>query len=137
MQVVELADQHLLAEYREIKMLFKSLVRSSKSKNGIDKKRISPTYTLNKGHAYFFYDKVLFVEKRFDELVREMKRRGFATNAKNLYDPQFDYSCITEDLRNDYTPNEAEIEINRERIREKIALKPQFYKYMGERIYGD
>ena len=36
-----LADQHLVAEYREIKMGPKALSKSLYSKNGVDKNRIS------------------------------------------------------------------------------------------------
>lgn len=51
--VQELHQKHLLAEYREIKMLPKSLVRTLNSKSGLDKSKISRHYTLNTGHGYF------------------------------------------------------------------------------------
>jgi len=70
-----LMNQHLIAEYREIKMLPKSLVRSIKSKKGFDKKRISKTYTLNEGHAYFFYNKLTFIENRFEDLLNENEKK--------------------------------------------------------------
>lgn len=55
-----LADQHLVAEYREIKMGPKALSKSLYSKNGVDKKRVSKEYTLNTGHTYFFMIKINF-----------------------------------------------------------------------------
>ena len=55
--VEELMDQHLIAEYREITMVPVSLARTLSSKTGLDYKKISKSYTLNKGHVYFFYDK--------------------------------------------------------------------------------
>ena len=45
--VRELYDQHLIAEYREITMIPAALNRTLKSKNGLDKSRISDNYTLN------------------------------------------------------------------------------------------
>jgi deoxyribonuclease (pyrimidine dimer) len=55
--VEELMDQHLIAEYREITMAPVILARTLSSKTGLDYKKISKSYTLNKGHVYFFYDK--------------------------------------------------------------------------------
>ena len=52
----ELHDQHLVAEYREIFMVGSSLQRSLKSANW-DPKNIPVSFTLNKGHVSFFYDK--------------------------------------------------------------------------------
>ena len=58
----KLADQHLFAEWREIKMIPPALMRSLKSKNEQDIiSKISNTYTLNKGHVTFFYDKINFL----------------------------------------------------------------------------
>ena len=67
-----LADQHLVAEYREIKMGPKALSKSLYSKNGVNKNRISKEYTLNTGHTYFFYDKNKFLERRLKLVIEEM-----------------------------------------------------------------
>lgn len=132
--VRELTDQHLVAEYREIKMLPKALVRTLKSKNGLDKSKISKNYTLNTGHGYFFYDKLIFIENRFTELVSEMYYRNFKTNSCSLYDKDYDYSLITKDLRNDYTPTIDAINLNKERINLRISQKPSFYKYFSKKL---
>ena len=50
----ELHDQHLIAEYREITMVPAALRRTLNSKKGLDESKIPSTYTLNKGHVYFF-----------------------------------------------------------------------------------
>jgi deoxyribonuclease (pyrimidine dimer) len=55
--VEEFMDQHLSAEYRKITMVPASLTRTLLSKTGLDYKKIPKSYTLNKGHVYFFYDK--------------------------------------------------------------------------------
>lgn len=132
--VQELYDQHLVAEYREIKMLPKALVRSIKSKQGLDITKIPSQYTLNKGHGYFFYNKLKFIEKRFSELITEMHSRGFTTNFVNLYDVDFDYSCIHtfgHNLFNDYSPSEIEKDVNVTRIKLRYSEKQNFYKYKG------
>lgn len=121
-----LADQHLVAEYREIKMLPKALLRSMNSKKGLVMTRISPVFILNTGHGYFFYNKIGFIIKRFNEIIQEMQSRGFATNYTTL-----SIDWIPEYLKNDYTPPNKEILVSLERIEDRISQKPEFYKYRG------
>jgi deoxyribonuclease (pyrimidine dimer) len=114
--VTELSQQHLVAEYREIARLPKNLVKSlTRPSKPFDFNEIPPTYTLGTGHVKYFYDKMLFLEKRFDQLVTEMLRRG--------YNPTFRDSSIfrPHDNRfyNDYIPTEEALEINRQRIKER------------------
>lgn len=54
----ELTDQHLFAEFREIKMVPKALARSLKGRRprGV-LEAIPKEFTLNTGHVMFFYDK--------------------------------------------------------------------------------
>ena len=66
-----------MAEIREIKMLPKTLVKSLKSKKGVNPNRISKTYILNTGHGYFFYNKIPYIEKRFDMLIKIFKKGEF------------------------------------------------------------
>ena len=70
--VSELLDQHLVAEYREIKMLPKMLCRSLASKKGFNLSSVSADYTLNKGHGLFFYNKLGFIIDRFELLLCEI-----------------------------------------------------------------
>ena len=126
--VTELTDQHLIAEYRELPMVPQALRRTLKSKAGFDRKRISPIYTLNRGHVTFFYDKLKFLEKRYIELVFEMQKRGFNPDV----DRDHKLSDLPSFLYNDYCPHKKEVEINRERIRQSISEKPDFYRYKGK-----
>lgn len=120
-----LCDQWLVAEYREVKMGPKALSRSLGSLLGVDKKRISPTYTLNTGHTYFFYDKNKFLERRLAQLVEEMQFRGFETNFTELIDDKYDYHPATfnEEWWNDWQPDEAALNINMERLHERLLQK--------------
>ena len=63
--VSELTDQHLIAEYREITMVPAALKRTLNSKAGFSKNKIPDKFTLNRGHVYFFYDKGLYLDKRY------------------------------------------------------------------------
>jgi len=124
-----LTDNHLIAEYRETKMSTYNYVRSKNSKNGIDKSRISERYTLNKGHAYMWYNKFGYISKRFNALVEEMRNRGFQTNFIEL-----NFNGIDSDAFGDFTPNQTDIRINLERVLERISLQPEWYKYYGKNI---
>jgi deoxyribonuclease (pyrimidine dimer) len=126
--VYELTDQHLIAEYREIPMVPQALRRTLRSKNGLDRKKIKPVYTLNKGHVTFFYDKLKYLEKRYVEIFFEMKKRGFNP------DPHRDNKLkgLPVNLYNDFEPTDIEKEINRERINLRIKQKPNFYRYKGK-----
>lgn len=142
----ELYDQHLMAEIREIKMLPKALVRSLKSKQGVDYKTLDkqfPKYTLNKGHGKFFYNKLGFIENRFQQLLKEADQRGFTLQpkTKELYDSSYDYSIINEykgnpfiNIFQDYIPTKSEKDINKERIQLRLSEKPNFYKYYGKSV---
>jgi deoxyribonuclease (pyrimidine dimer) len=122
----ELSDQHLVAEYREIFMVGSSLQRSIKSKNWVKtKNNIPDEFTLNKGHVTFFYNKGMYLDKRYSLLVKEMKRRGMNPDPKR----KFKKSQWPKYLYNDWKPKNKDLKIIRKRIEEKINLKPDWYRY--------
>ena len=120
----ELTDQHLIAEYREITMVPGSLKRTLKSKAGYRKERVSSKYTLNSGHVYFFYNKGLYLNKRYKELVQEMKDRGFNPDPNR----KFPKEVFPKELYNDWMPSLDEQKVVRQRIEEKIKMKPDWYR---------
>ena len=121
----ELTDQHLIAEYREIFMVAGSLNRTLNSKVGYQEKKVPDRYTLNTGHVYFFYNKGKYLHRRYDELIREMRLRGFMPSN----DRPFPFRIFLDNgLYNDWTPNIEDYKIIRERITEKINMKPNWYR---------
>ena len=130
--VDELTDQHLVAEYREMLMVPASLKRSLGSKNGMDAKRIPKQYTLNTGHVYFFYDKGKFLKDRYDSLVNEMKKRGMKPDPERTFPTQV---FKDNNLYNSWKVTDRAVQINNERIIERINQKPDWYrrtKYKGK-----
>ncbi|WP_298752138.1 pyrimidine dimer DNA glycosylase/endonuclease V [uncultured Arcobacter sp.] len=119
-----LANQHLIAEAREIKMLPKALKRTLNSKNGLNWSKIPKKYTLNTGHGYFFYDKLDFIITRFDQLLYECARRGFDFKSDEIEIDGFEQSHY-----NSYEPTITDMEVNVERILERIKAKPDWYRY--------
>jgi deoxyribonuclease (pyrimidine dimer) len=100
----ELYDQHLVAEYREIFMVPGSLKKTLASKAGFQSSKVPASFTLNKGHVYFFFNKGLYLKNRYQEIIVEMKRRGMSPDPQRLF-PQHVYP---EALFNDWTPTEQE-----------------------------
>lgn len=121
-----LTDQHLNAERVESTMALSSARRSLFSKSGL---RSSDTYTLGGGHVIFFHKRLGYLKRRFFDLSEEMKRRGM-----NPQSPWPDDSWARADMWADYEPTEVDFRIIRPRIRQRLLLKPQWYKYMGKSI---
>lgn len=125
----ELMDQHLIAEIREINQLAAHFERSLKSKSGIF--GVPERYKLSTSHVKFFYPRGLYLKKRFDSLVKEAKKRGFKIQTT------FNNTWLKNDAKeyyNDYTPDEIAYSIIRERIKQKIDMKPDWYRYYGKKI---
>ena len=121
----ELTDQHLIAEYREITMVPGSLKRTLVSKVGYKESKVPERYTLNSGHVYFFYNKGKYLHRRYGELIREMRLRGFNPSVDRV----FPYKIFMDNgLYNDWTPTIEDHIVIRERIEEKIAMKPEWYR---------
>jgi deoxyribonuclease (pyrimidine dimer) len=123
--VSELHDQHLIAEYREITMVPASLNRTLNSKAGLNREKISKRFTLNSGHVYFFYDKGLYLDKRYTEIVNEMKLRGFSPNSRRVFPTKI---FKDNDLYNDWTPTIEGQKLIKQRIQERINSKPDWYR---------
>lgn len=135
-------DQHLFAEFREIKMVPKSLARSivaaesKRPNNALDYllSRIPKAYTLNTGHVSFFYDKGEYLRRRYAVLRAELERRGINFNRDSPLDPDGVFNALERDFNHDYDPTPEALVIIRTRIAEKIALKPHWYRYEGKPI---
>ena len=123
--VGELHDQHLIAEYREITMVPAALKRTLASKNGLDKSKIPVKYTLNNGHVYFFYNKGKYLNNRYQKLILELEKRGFKLSKDRFFPKEI---FIDNNLYNDWEPSLDDYTIIRERIKNKISMKPEWYR---------
>lgn len=114
-----LHTKHLVAEYRELPRIF-GLVEYAIQKKLDYKKNMPKDYVLGKGHVTFFYDKLDYLAKRHEKLVQEMIERGYKPNytgsLKELWKDK-----IPERMWNDYTPTSHAIEINQERINQRLT----------------
>ena len=121
----ELTDQHLIAEYREITMVPGSLKRTLVSKIGYQEKKVPKKFTLNGGHVYFFYNKGKYLDNRYKQLISEMKRRGFNPDPNRKFPIDI---FKNNGLYNDWMPTIEDQKIIRQRIAERIAAKPGWYR---------
>ena len=107
--VQELVDKHLLAEYRELPRVF-GLARLPAPSE------VFPTeYTLGTGHVKFFYNKLEYLRKRYEELYQECLNRDFKVT---YYGGAWDN--IPNYLMNDYKPTKKDEILIRERISERL-----------------
>ena len=106
----ELVDKHLLAEARELKR-----IPNCVAKGKFDLKGQPKNFTLGTGHVKFFYDKLLYLKKRYEELYQECKYRGF--NVTYFGDA---WNGVPDHLMRDYFPSDTDRRIVRERIAERL-----------------
>lgn len=123
--VSELTDQHLLTEYREVKRV-PNLILSGK----FNFENQPLEYTLGAWHVKFFYDKILFLHNRYEEIYKECYKRWFSVE----YYGQSFTNLKFSNYYNDYISTKEAIELSRQRIEEKIKAKPSFYKYCWKPI---
>ena len=127
----ELSDQHHVAEYREIFMVGSSLQRSLKSPNWAETRKSMPKqFTLNKGHVKFFYDKGKYLSERYDELINEMKKRNMNPNPSRTFKEE----QWPDELYKNWKPSDIDLKVVRKRIKAKINLKSDWYKWNGKNI---
>ena len=152
----ELMDQHLFAEFREIKMIPKSLRRSLTAvKNAYVKRRelgyanrfrvqlvaertvlakVPPEYVLGTGHVSFFYDKGMYLQVRYAQLKNELCVRGVNFDREALFDSDHIFGKLPDVFNKWYNPTPEALALVRQRIKERIALRPGWYRYYGKPI---
>lgn len=105
----ELPKKLLLAEHREITRI-PNTVKSGRAKI----KNIPPTFRLGTGHVKFFYDKLLYLKKRYDSLYDECIVREL-----NITSKHDSFSGINIELMNDYQATPIDRQLLIDRIRSK------------------
>jgi|TARA_R110000787_G_scaffold71914_1_gene160166 deoxyribonuclease (pyrimidine dimer) len=107
----ELVNQHLLAEHREIKRIPNCVAKGKYNMDGMPER-----FKLGTGHVKFFYNKLLYLKKRYVTIYEECIKRGF--NVQNYIEA---WNDIPAELMNDYNVRANDIRIIRERISERLT----------------
>jgi len=114
----QLSDQHLIAEYREILLLF-----------GYYRK--CPNIRPSENHLQpmrFYQDKIKYLIKRFFDLKQEMIYRGFKPTKDIIYCRHTMHNGRLQD----FEPNKEQVHQIKERITQRINERPMWYRYYGE-----
>ncbi len=118
----KLTDQHLIAEYNEILMLFGYV----KKYPSVKKNKIPNRYVLGKGHILFFKNKLLYLKQRHERIKKEMKKRKFSATKK------INLKLYPSSLQHDWKPLKDDKGIIAARLAEKIKKKKKWYRYYGK-----
>lgn len=132
--VEELTDQHLMAEYRELPMINASLKRTLNSKSRSGLKTIPDQYTLNQGHVKYFYNKGLFLKRRYEQLINELRNRNYNIDPESRSVDWSVFQHVSYCLNNDWQPSTNDHKINVERLLIRINQKLTWYRYYGNYI---
>lgn len=125
-----LADQHLVAEYRETAMVPAALKRTLRSKSGYSAKRVPSRYTLNAGHVTFFYNKLKYLDDRYEDLIEEMMRRGMRPDLTRV----LNFDGIPQIHFGEWVPSASEQKIVIDRITMRLRQRGDWYRYHGKRV---
>jgi len=131
-----LTDQHLFAEYREMRRIPKALLKSLSGKSPAAVMAAIPAaFCLGPGHVKFFYDKGNFLIVRHALLRQALLKRGYRLNDDGVFDRLAvyqQYPAFLGDRR--YRLNSAARSLIVERIMQRIRDKPRFYTLGKEAI---
>ena len=121
----DLTSKHLVAEYRELPMIHAALRKSLKTKSVHEVlKSIPKKFTLNTGHVRHFYNKLKFLDARYELLRQEMINRGMNPDPSR----HLDVSGIPYVFFGDAHFDKDDNKIICDRLIEKVRMKPDFYK---------
>lgn len=125
---IYLADQHLIAEYRELPMLIGSL----EYWNWDIKTPIPVKFKLGNGHMNFLKKKLLYIKKRHNSVIQEMIKRNFKCDSLTI-----DLTNIDNSFCGDWIPNEEDSLLLRQRIEWKLRNKPNYWRYCSKVLSND
>jgi deoxyribonuclease (pyrimidine dimer) len=134
-----LADQHLIAEYKELPTIVRSLI-----KNDFVIKGLKPNkFCLGKGHINFFKDKLFYIFKRHEFVKFECLHRNFKCYSLSIL-TECGFHSVEEchtfipQFWNDWRPSSEDSGIVMSRITNRLldrySKSPYFWKLHGETL---
>lgn len=123
-----LTNKHLVAEYKELPRVFTHVRKHIEKKRSPEDIRIPRYFKLNRGHETFFFNKCMWVLRRYRWLYMEMKKRQFKA------DPILYYTItasvrenIQQDLYgqlwfNDWKPRPEDYYLSMARLCKKVKM---------------
>lgn len=127
----DLLDQHLIAEWRELPRIPNSITLGRAK---IDLNKIPTQYKLGTGHVTFFYNKLLYLQKRHIMICEEMDRRGINRDKSITVDLSSLDPILKACLCKDWQPSQRDHQINVERLQERFDLRKRAYHMTTDKI---
>lgn len=118
----QLCDKHLMAEYRELIRIPNGVLSGTLKAAYPDAPK---EYKLGAGHIKFFVDKLVWLAGRQVRLHNELLFRGFKVEWM-LWGKIAETEAYQQSFRNWYTPTQTEIQLNIDRIIERMPAKPRW-----------
>lgn len=118
-----LTDKHLLAEFYEITRPFNKVIKRINN-NTMSEVVIPSKYCLGKGHETFFFDKLLWLYKRYHALFKELCKREFNVNSALFFEVIHDIGVRLVDTKywNDWNPTPEDMYLNMARLCKRSKL---------------
>lgn len=117
-----LTNAHLMAEYRELPRIFTTVAKDPIYASAVQKPQ---HYVLGKGHVIFFYDKLHWLVKRYNNLYHTLVARDYNLD-HTLFDKIFknaiDLLAYNKQLANDYKPRPEDIYLNMARLAKRANI---------------
>ena len=109
-RAIELCDAHLIKERIEL-LRIPNAIKSGKAVV----KNIPSSFTLGTGHVKFFYDKLGYLQQRYEELTAECIERDF-----NITDFSDIFKGLPKNLCNTYEETDKDRAVVVDRVNERL-----------------
>lgn len=117
-----LTGKHLIAEYRELPRIFTLATKAYERGESPTDKRNPIKYVLDTGHVRFFYNKLGYLRKRHNLLVKECDIRGYLTTI----DCSHSSLNLPKEWQGNWDPTKEAVKLNISRLKER---DPNYYKF--------
>lgn len=116
----ELTDKMLVSEYHQLPRVFAKLKRvMDKGVTPDEYRQQYPKYRMGKGHMKFFYGRLKFLCDRHISLIEEMLRRKMRPKYEIF---KQSIEGIPKEWFGDWEPNEEDLALSREKIKERLSI---------------
>jgi len=112
----QLTDKHLMAEYRELPRIFTAVLKLQAHRKTPADVTIPDHYVLGTDHMKFFYNKIVWLRRRYVLLQKELTSRGFNLDENLFHKICIGVAHIDNNWCNDYTPRPEDIYLNMVRL---------------------
>ena len=122
--VEELSKEHAFGEYKEILRPFNKVKKALAKypnkwmfyKNYQSK--MPSDYTMGTGHETFFFDKLMYIAKRYQELCKWRQERGYKYTQISVQELT---EGLPEFVLGDYAVTDNALQVNRERLQLRLS----------------